>query len=241
MPSPTGVLSVLDRATHLPSVLLSLAFALALDVSTSYGIGSSLLSMSWDAIQRQITIGHALVFFVVFGMYMALGVVLMRYLANELMIHTVVIILRKLSPEVDFLKAPYAYAVRLSRLREAAHMEQNQFYFDRYTEQQNTVNEFEGLLSRLASHAFACLMLMGVDGLILPSYGYPSILRELSAQAPDTWWVISSMLALGLVTLWLFPLLRDSSHDEWVYCPILYRQKKKKKAKAQNERMLPTY
>lgn len=241
IPSPSGGLSMLDRATHLPSVLLLLAFALALDISMSYGIGSSILSMSWNLIRQQITIGHALVFFVAFGIYMAVVVVFMRYAADFVVTTAISPLWQKLFPEGDSQRPPYAHAVRLWKLREAAHMEQNKFYFDRYFEQRNSLDEFQGLVWRLASHAFACLILVAIDSLILPSYGYSSVLQELGVYAPGTWKVVASILVPGLVVLWLFPLFRDWSRDEWAYCPLLSRQLEDERAKALEEGRLPVY
>lgn len=232
---------MLERATHLPSVLLLLAFVLALDISMCYGVGSSILSMSWGLIQQQITIGHALIFFVAFGIYMAVGVVLMRFVADIVVIKIVVPLWQKLSPEADQLRSPYAYSVRLGTLLKVAHMEQNKFYFERYSEKRKSLDELQELLSRISSHAFACLILMSVDSLILPGYGYPSVSQELAAHSQDTWSVASSTLALGLVTLWLFPRLRDDKHDEWVYCPPLFWQLDAEKAKAREEGRLPVF
>lgn len=240
-PATTGALSMLDRATHLPSVLLLLAFALALDISMSYGFGTSLLSMPWNLIRQQITIGHVLVFFVAFGIFMAVGVVFMRYVADQVAAYVALPLWQKLFPEDDSLRPPYAYAVRLWELLKVAHLEQNKFYFDRYAEQRKSIDEFNGLAWRLASHAFACLVLVGIDWLLLPSYGYSSALQELSSHAPDTWGSVAFILMFGLVVLWLFPLLRDWSRDEWAYCPPLYRQLEDEKAKAREEGRLPAY
>lgn len=240
IPSTTGGLSMLERATHLPSVLLLLAFALALDISMSYGLGTSILSMSWNLIRQQITIGHALVFFVAFGIFMAVGVLLLRYIADLIVFRIVVPLWQKVFPEDDPVKPPYDGAVRLWMLRKVAHFEQNKFYYERYSEQQKSLDEFSGLARRLASHAFACLILVGINWL-LPNYGYPSALQELSAHAPDAWEVVAPILVFGLVVLWLFPLLRDWSRDEWAYCPPLYRQLEDEKAKAREEGRLPAY
>lgn len=236
-----GAMSVLERTTHLPSVLLLLAFFIALDIATSCIIGSSVLSLSWAVIQAKITIGHTLTFLIAFGIFMAVGVAIMRGAADQFVLHIVAPVWRKLFPESDPLKAPFSYAVRLWALRKSACVEQNKYYFDRYKEHRDLVDKARHAESRLASHAFACLILIAIDSVVLPGQGLPSLSMEVGALAPDASAVGVSALGLGLIVLWLWPLLRDNSQDEWVYCPSLYRQLEDEKSKAREEGRLPSY
>jgi hypothetical protein len=114
-------------------------------------------------------------------------------------------------------------------------MEQSKYYFDLYKEHRDLIDEARSAEWRLASHAFACLILIGIDSLVLPSQGHPSLYMEVGAYASAAWTVGASLLMLGLIVLWLLPLLRDSTRDEWVYCPSLYRQLADEKEKARRE------
>jgi len=127
---PTGAISLLERATHFPTVLLILSFLLALDSGMSLGYKSTLLSLSWDFVQQHVAIGHILLFFLLFGLYMTIGVGIVRYLADQLALYTVVRLWDKLFPHDNRGHPPYCGAVRPYKLREAAHVEQNKFYLD---------------------------------------------------------------------------------------------------------------
>jgi len=233
--SPQGVFSVLDRITHLPSVLLLLAFVLAADNMLSWGLGTSLLSLSWSVIQQKITIGFVVVFLLSFGIFMATCLLILRYVADSVVHHTVLRAWKNLFPEDEHLRSTYVHAVRAWKLCETAHLEQNKFYFERYKEHQDSLSKFKEAIWRLASNAFACLMFLGVNSLILPKYGYTSMSHELATYTPGIWNAVSPVLTLGLFAFWLFPMFRSERNDEWVYCPPLANQLMAEKDKAQAE------
>lgn len=239
--SPQGFFSVLDRITHLPSVLLLLASVLAADSALSWKLNTSLLSLSWNVIQQQLTIGDGVVFLLSFGILMATCLAVLRYTADFVIQLTVLRIWKKLFPSDDNLSPPYAHAVRSWQLCKSAYMEQNKFYFDRYKEHQHSSKDFQGTIWRLASNAFACLVFFGINSLVLPSYGYTSISQELGSHAPDLWDTVSTLLTLGLVSLWLFPMFRDDRYDDWVYCPPLAHQLAEARDKARVNKVFPNF
>lgn len=220
---PTGAISFLERATHFPTVLLILSFLLAVDTGLSLGYRSNLLSLSWDFVQQHITIGAALLFILIFGLYMSIGVILLRHLADQIAWNTVGLLWDKLFPR-EVGHSPYCGAVRPYKLREEAHVEQNKFYLDLYNEHKVLKVEKKNNEWQVSSTAFACLLLGVVNYFVLPHFGYLPFSSQLAIDLPSVWgWCIGILFVL-LLSVWLYPLLHDDMATDWVYCLPLYRK-----------------
>lgn len=241
IPQPTGTLSMIERAAHFPTVLLILAFLLALDTGISFGYQGTLLSLSWSFAQQYMTIGHVLIFFVAFGLYMSVGVALARYIADLLARCTVLPLWNKLFRQDDNSESPYRGDVRPWKLREVAHIEQNNFYLDIYKEHEALRLEDRGSEWRIASTAFACLLLGGINYVLLPKLGYPSLSHRLASDFPDTWEWILALLSSLLLAIWLMPILRNDRAGEWVYCLSLYCKLEDEKTKAREQGLHPRF
>lgn len=243
-PGPTSsssTLSILERVTHFPTVLLVLAFLLSLDTAISLGYRGTLLSFSWDLAQRHITIGHALIFLFSFGLYMSIGAAIVRYVADLLAMSTVQPLWYKLFPEDDSGKPPRSGVVRPWKLLEAAHIEQNKFYLDVYNEHAALKRENEKIERHLASTAFACLLLGGINYVLLPKLEFSSFTHLFASNFPITWAWVSGFLSLLLSAIWLFPILRDHRSGEWVYCMSLYQKLEDEKRRAREEGVFPRF
>lgn len=240
IPQPAGTLSMLERATHFPTVLLILAFLLALDTWVSLGYQSTLLSLSWSFVPH-IAIGHVLAFIVAFGFYMSIGVPLAREIVDQLALHTVLPLWHKLFRQNENCESPYHGAVRSWKLREVAHMEQNKFYFDLYKEHETLRHDDRRSEWRIASIAFACLLLGGINYILLPKLGYPSFTHKMASDFPDIWEWILVILSFLLLAIWLMPMLRDDRADGWVYCLSLCRKLEDEKTKAREQGHNPRF
>lgn len=240
-PPSSSVLSILERLTHFPTVLLILAFLLASDIAISFGYQGTLMSFSWDFAQRHITIGDALIFIFAFGLYMSIGAAIVRYIADQLAMVTVQPLWYKLFPENDSSKPPRNGVVRPWKLREVAHIEQNKFYLDLYNEHAAMTSENEKIEWHLASTAFACLFLGGINYVVLPRLGYSSSTYLFASNFPAAWVWISGLLSLLLSAIWLMPMLRDHRSGEWVYCMSLYQKLEDEKRRAREEGTFPRF
>lgn len=239
--SSSSVLSILERLTHFPTVLLVLAFLLALDTAISLGYQGTLMSFSWDFAQRHITIGDALIFLFAFGLYMSIGATIVRSIADQLAMITVQPLWYKLFPEDDSSRPPRSGVVRPWKLREVAHIEQNKFYLDIYNEHAALMRVNEKFEWHLASTAFACLLLGGINYVVLPNLGYSSFTRLSASNFPAAWAWISGILSLLLSAIWLLPMLRDHRSGEWVYCMSLYQKLEDEKRRAREEGTFPRF
>lgn len=238
---PASALSMFERAAHFPTVLLALALLLALDFWMSLGYNSNLLSLSWDFVQQHATIGHALIFFVTFGLYMSIGIHIVKAMVDPLVQLTILPIWQKLLPEEEGIRSPYSGAVRPWKLHKAAHIEQNKFYLDCYSEYEAIRREREKNEWHTSATAFACLLLGGINYALLPKLGHLSLSQALATDFPVVWeWVFWLLLSLLLV-IWLMPILRDRHAGEWVYCMSLYQKLEDEKRRAREQGMLPKF
>ncbi len=235
---PAGAISLIERASHLPTALLMLSFVLALDVGASLSSKSTLLSLTWGGVQEHITMGNVLLLILVFSLSMSVGVKVLKYFADML-------VLIALRPSVsrwfhhDDVKPPYRGAVRPYTLRETAHLEQNNFYLGLYNEYELIQSESRDQEYQLAVLAFACIMLGVVNCLILPWNGYPTLSHQLAVDFPNVWNVFITLFSIFLLGIWLYPLLRDKRADDWVYCLALYQKLEEEKIQNMNPLSIP--
>lgn len=239
--STLSTLSMFERAVHFPTVLLALALLLALDSGMSIGYHSNLLSLSWSFVQQHATIGHILIFFVAFGLYMSIGIPVVKAAVDQLALLTILPIWRKFLPEEEGVRSSYSGAVRPWKLNEVAHIEQNKFYLDCYSEYESARREREKSEWQISVTAFACLFLGGINYVLLPKLGYFPISQALATSFPAAWeWTFLLLLTLLLV-IWLIPILRDRRASEWVYCMSLYQKLEDEKKRARDQGMLPRF
>lgn len=238
---PASLLSTLERTTHVPTILLLLAFLLVVDLAASVSYQSTAFSVSWSFAKEHLSMGHVLLFLVAFGLFMSVGVGVSKYVADYLAFEVVQPLWLKAFPSKETWQPPYRGAVRLWTLREEAHMEQNDFYLGLYEQYEGARRENAEQDRRLASSAFACLVLLAVNYWVLPRYGYPSVSVQLATSFPEAWEAMSALLSFLLLALWLFPILQTSRMDEWGYCLPLYKKIEDEKAKAREKDRLPPF
>lgn len=227
---PAGAISLIERATHFPTVLLMLSLVLALDSGSSFGYRSTLLSLTWSWGQEHISAGIALLFILAFGMFMSIGALAFKKLADLFALFALLPLWRRVSP-CDEGKPPYCGAVRPHTLLEAAHIDQNKFYLDLYNEHVLLQDKRREQEHRLASSAFACLLLSALNYLVLPQMGYSTISHQFTADFPVLCNLLITSFSILLLIIWLYPLLRDDRATDWVYCLSLYRKLEREKRK----------
>lgn len=231
-PPSSNALSLLERVTTLPAVLLLLSFFLMLDVFTSVLYHEPLQAISWTFVQQNLTVAQIFLGVVGYGMFMSVGVVLLKYFLDTAVFIGIKPLWDKFNPKKYDITPPYRGAVNPFRLQKEAHLEQNKFYLELYENHKELVQAEKASYWQLAHRAFACLILWSVDAIILPREGLPSISHSLAQQYHDAWQLSAGWVAAGLVILWLLPLFRDSSSEEWVYCLSLYKKIEEQKRKA---------
>lgn len=220
--SLNNALTMIERATHFPTALLILAFLIALDIGLVVQYQNTLLGLTWEFIAQNISVGVALFFIFLFGLFMSLGMGIIKYFADMIALATFLPVWDKLFPNQE--TRQIRGAVLPFQLREAAHLEQNKFYLDLLNEYETQQKGKRAEEWALASSALTCIILEFIDYTILPQLGHSSLLNQLVAHGPD--WALLLIIFFNaiLLFLWLYPIVRADRHSEWVYCLPLYNK-----------------
>lgn len=223
--APTaGAISIIERLTQLPTVLLTTSFLLALDFAVSVGYKMTLLQLTFGLIAQKMTVGSLLLFCVCFGLFMSIGIALIKHIMDGLAYNILLPIWQRAFPHNDEARTPYRGAIHPYKLLEAAQLEQNKFYLDIYNKHNDEKINERNEMQHISSSSLSCLFLLVVNCLVLPHQNYPSLCSQLAEIYPESWiWLLPTFVVILLFS-WLFPLLHHNSSQDWVFCLPLYEK-----------------
>lgn len=236
-----GALGTLERATEFQTFLLLASLAIALNITLTLTHQTNLVGFSWQYIRDHLSIGQALVFLAGFTLYMSCIVEILRYFADLLVswpLISIVFFFRSYDAEAISRRGHRPNnRVLSSELLEAARDDDDGEYLAQYNDHMGKRGADDAAAWRTASLSFGLLVLLAIEA-TLPdnaslSADFVIFLNSACSGLGD---VIGVVVILVLLTSWLFRLIEDDSHREWILCPKLYAKLERKRQKEAQER-----
>ncbi len=219
-----GIFSVLDAAMEIRFFLLTVAFALWVDNVFLFLHQPAILELINNSPLHNVALSFKLIFIlVVFSFMTSIVLPILGYLADGLYIEFVSIRIEKIFGfDYGNNEAPsdYVYAHELGK---AAHMAKDKFLIDIYNAYEKVKLERDRAISKIASLALCCLILLCINYF---RYGQEHTISRFlvtySGSSQLIWFCIAGLLLLTFIKIHI-------DDRQLVYCPGLYAEIKEKK------------